>query len=89
MSTKLGVAYTSKIEGHPFQIIENPLTGKEEGIPVWLKSWAFQNEYEALLCLNLFIPYNKWSKGINANEFQLLFKMTLRMLGNNFSEWSK
>ena len=89
MRTKLGVAYLNKVKGYPFQIIDNPLTGKEEDIPSWLKSWAFQNEHEALLCLILFISYKKWSREINYNEFQLLFKMTLRMLGNNFSEWSK
>lgn len=89
MSTKLGVAYTRKMEGFPFQILDNPLTGKESDIPSWLKSWAFKHEYEATLCLNLFLYYSRVLKKDNPNEFQQIFKMTLRCLGDQDSAWSK
>lgn len=89
MSTKLGVAYVNNMKGFPFQILDNPLTGKEKDIPNWLKAWAFSNEYEATLCLNLFLYYSKVLKKDNPNEFTQIFKMALRILGDQNSEWSK
>lgn len=89
MGTKLGVAYINKMEGFPFQILDNPLTGREDDIPNWLKSWAFSNEYEAILCINLFLYYSRVLKKDNPNEFTQIFKMTLRILGDQNSEWGK
>ena len=66
-----------------YQILDNPVSSIE--IPLWLKSWRFENEHEALMLLHMFciMPHP-----VSQSDFQFTVKAVFRIT-NIESEWAK
>jgi len=87
MATKHGISVKTGM----FHIEDNPLN-PDKPIPGFIKSMAFQDEYEATFVLHLWLEYEKGMKikkeDTNYGEFQSIIRMTFRLM-NSGSVWAK
>ncbi len=72
--------YSKSIELTPYMVKQNSDDFKE------IRNWRFATEEECLLAIALYLatPENMF----NINDFNRVFKFTLRMIGNTESVWA-